>query len=71
MPRLDHTVPVGKRLSTNERALLRLMQALVNAVRDHAGLELLTEQAVSQQLRQLLREEDAVARAPAQPGGDT
>lgn len=57
MPRLDHTVPVGKRFSANERAILLLMQELVNEVRVHVGMVPLTAQAIEQRLRQILRDE--------------
>jgi hypothetical protein len=57
MPRLDHRVPVGQQLSTEERATLLLMQDLVNHVRVHVGLAPLSAPEVEQQLRQILRAE--------------
>jgi hypothetical protein len=57
MPRLDHSVPVGKQLSTEERAIVLLMQDLVNHVRVHVGLAPMQAHEVEQQLRQILRAE--------------
>jgi hypothetical protein len=71
MPRLDHTVPVEKRLSAPERALVQLMRELVNTVRTQVGLEPLSEHALAEQFRYLLRQEEAAARALAHPGGGT
>jgi hypothetical protein len=69
MPRLDHTVPVNKRFSSNERAILLLMQDLINEVRVEVGMAPLSEQTIEQQLRQILRDEATRARAQVPPAG--
>jgi hypothetical protein len=64
MPRLDHRLTLEACLSVNERALLVVLERLVNPLRRHAGLPLLQEDDLCALVRLALCD---VTRAAAPP----
>jgi type II secretory pathway predicted ATPase ExeA len=57
MPHLNLTVPVRARVSRETRALLQLLEALLNEVRAQVHLPPLTSEQIEAYLRQSLRQD--------------